>query len=154
MIFCDIDGTLSDNRWRVDLAPEVKNRAENWEAYHADCDKDAPVLDVIQALRLLAMRHSVTYVSSRNVTVQEKTRAWLFMHGAPDGNFMLRELDNHLPPAAYKLGVLGEWAKPGDIFVDDDPVIIDAVREERPDLIIIQVPSFCGVVRADDGKSE
>lgn len=48
-IFCDLDGTLCDIRWRQDLA-----QSGDWDAFHAGIPNDSPRYVVLSFLRIMA----------------------------------------------------------------------------------------------------
>ena len=78
----DLDGTLSDDRHRLNLLPPrqpgVGDVAGDYSAYHAACADDPPIIPTLKTLVAHAgAGHRVEIWTGRDATEEAKTRRWL-----------------------------------------------------------------------------
>ena len=114
-VYCDIDGTVLDHRPRIRqwtrgwlLRRTVDPRAFSPEAVAGDL----PAYGSLEALRRIAERYEVHWVTARPETLRDATRGWLDRHGYPVSSLTL------VPTLDEKPSFLA--ARPRvDLFVDD-----------------------------------
>ncbi len=100
----DLDGCVSDDRWRQNLIPtpdvsdpDAINKA--WEAYHADCDKD-PILPSGGAILRdhIKQGHIILFCTGRTITVGERSAQWIsanFGISPADFSILMRQVNDH-----------------------------------------------------------
>ena len=72
-VIFDLDGTLANIDHRLHYLDH-----NDWNSFFEACDKDEPVLDVINVLKaFVEAGHHVEIWSGRSAQVEEKTKAWL-----------------------------------------------------------------------------
>lgn len=82
-VVCDLDGCLTDDRWRRHLLPKNgKVGAVDYAAYHMQCGADDPVDSVLNEILYTAFdedsqRSLILFVTARPEEVREKTDWWL-----------------------------------------------------------------------------
>ncbi|HBG52093.1 MAG TPA: hypothetical protein DDW89_09840 [Gammaproteobacteria bacterium] len=87
IIVFDLDGTIADCSHRLH---HIKGTVKDWEAFHAACHADAPIMPVIRLMEALyEAHHPVEIWTGRDDTTAEATRRWLqdwgkiYGHGIP-----------------------------------------------------------------------
>jgi len=91
----DIDGTISDSRWRSEHA-----EARDWDTFHGLCEQDAPLPAARLMRSLVAADHCIILLTGRNEKFRKQTQAWLKAHDLqvdellmrPDNNFDAAEI--------------------------------------------------------------
>ncbi len=89
----DLDGTLSDDRWRAHLLPDTSSgffKQEDFDKYHAGCVFDEPIKPMIEVLQQHALNHEVVYLTARPVRWSIETVSWLNRHNLPSGHLIMR----------------------------------------------------------------
>lgn len=74
----DLEGTLCDNRHRVELY-----QAQEWEAYEHECGNDKPYPDVVELLQSFCEDNEwvvPVIITDRSETFYKHTLAWLTQH--------------------------------------------------------------------------
>ncbi|HEX9993143.1 MAG TPA: hypothetical protein VGB14_09480 [Acidimicrobiales bacterium] len=124
----DIDGVVADVRHRVH---HVRRRPKDWDAFFAAAAADPPHPEGIALVQRLAEDHDVVYLTGRPVHLKGDTEAWLDRHGIGGHRLLMRRAGDRRPAAAVKVGILRDLARRREvaIVVDDDPVVVAAVRE-------------------------
>ena len=82
IIICDIDGTIADLNHRLHFiknedGTKKRGAAADWKSFHAGCADDAPITDVIEIVKSLAVGRNVFFVSGRNATARAETEQWI-----------------------------------------------------------------------------
>src|SRR5690348_12902716 len=124
----DIDGVLADVRHRLH---HLAARPKNWDAFFAAAEQDE-LLDVgAEFARRASATHRVVYLTGRPDRLRAATQNWLGRHALPAGPLLMRREGDRRPAAMVKLGHLRRLRSDGriDLLVDDDPKVIEAVRE-------------------------
>jgi len=130
----DIDGVLADVRHRLH---HVQSPLKNWDAFFAAAPEDPLLEQGHDTATRLAEVFDVVYVSGRPERCREDTLAWLRHHGLPDGELLLRPPGDRRPARLLKVEVLDRLAADRRIavLVDDDPLVLDAVRRAGYDVL-------------------
>jgi len=109
----DIDGTVSDDRWRRHLMP-------NWDAYHAGSGEDLPVNQHLIDQHAEA-GHRIVFITARPEALKNQTKQWL------DKNFpnlwydlLMRPQGNGLGSAELKLKLLEDAGYTNVQYAYDD----------------------------------
>jgi uncharacterized HAD superfamily protein len=101
MINCialDLDGTISDDRWRKWLL-EGEDK-DGWYKYFIHCDQDTLANQWI--LDSIKYDHNVIIVTSRPEYVREKTVSWLAKNGIRYNELLMRPSEVHIPAHEMK----------------------------------------------------
>jgi hypothetical protein len=124
----DIDGVVADVRHRLH---HLQRRPKDWEGFFRAADRDPPHLVGIELVHELALDHDVVFLTGRPARLEAPTRRWLASNGIGDHPLVMRDQGDRRPAAVVKVELLRELARhrPIGIVVDDDPAVIDAVRE-------------------------
>ena len=119
IIFCDLDGTLCDDRHRRKWALE-----KDWDKYHGACSRDKPYEDVLGTLQHWAQEdHTVILMTGRTERHRERTINWLRKHSVPYEVLLMRPDDDPRPTVVVKLAWLKQEEWEDDILVlENDPV--------------------------------
>jgi predicted kinase len=125
----DLDGTLANIDHRAHF---VRNGRRQWKEFFEACDKDEPVMDVIEVFLELRKNNDVRIWSGRSASVREKTLAWLDKH-IPNGSFHLQHMrpenDYQSDVELKRSWLKAEQIRPTMIF-DDRQQVVDMWREE------------------------
>ena len=123
----DIDGVLADVRHRLH---HLEQRPKDWQAFFASARHDPPLAEGLETARRLAEVYDVVYLSGRPEYIRRDTERWFERHDLPAGPLHLRPRGDYRPAYEMKLAVLRGLARtaPVQVVVDDDPVVLDAVR--------------------------
>ena len=124
----DIDGVIADVRHRVHY---VEQKPKDWKRFFAAAVDDDPHAEGLAVVAKLAEDHEVVFLTGRPEHLRDDTRAWLARHGLDVHRLFMRPEGNRGPSAAFKVRQLQRLAgrRPVAIVVDDDPVVIAAMRE-------------------------
>lgn len=127
-ILTDIDGTLSNSRWRDGLIGAV-----SWDEYHEKSQYDEPYQNMIGLIRSLHEReYYIVGVSSRPEKFRKMTIEWLLKHQVPLDDLLLRPNNNHRPSPELKPYMVSMRMAFNDIaFVFDDREDVIAAFRER-----------------------
>jgi len=101
----DIDGTISDDRHRLDLLPKVhhpKPPQSEYDKYHRFCKMDEPLPGALEFLNAIAIECEIVYLTARPEHYRESTISWLQQHCFPVGCLIMREELNTQGSAKFK----------------------------------------------------
>jgi hypothetical protein len=111
VVIFDLDGCVSDDRWRQNLIPtpdvtDQEARAHAWDSYHAECDKD-PLLPSGSAILRDHIRsgHLILFCTGRTINVGEKSASWITANFGitPDAfSILMRKAGDHRPADVLK----------------------------------------------------
>lgn len=127
----DLDGCLSDDRWRRKFIRE--EGSDRWEMYHSQCSNDVPInVDIVK--RHLAAGDQLLFVTARPERYRADTWDWISHWFGDSGNYglFMRPDDNATPSPELKVWLLGKYGyAPSDINVayDDRQDVLDAYSE-------------------------
>jgi hypothetical protein len=125
----DVDGVLAD------VAHRRHHLARpDWDAFFAAAADDPPLgTGVTMSHQCADAGLTVVYLSGRPERLRGVTSDWLDRHGLPAGELLLRPDHDRSPATRLKLRALRTLARRDDVvtFVDDDPDVVEAVRDAR-----------------------
>jgi hypothetical protein len=130
VVVLDIDGVIADVRHRLH---HVERRPKDWDAFFGAMDGDDLLPEGRDVAReAVAAGHAVVYLTGRNESHREVTRAWLERHGLPEGPLVMRGEDDRRPARLFKPGALRRIAKAADVVevVDDDDAVVRVLQQE------------------------
>ena len=145
VVFCDIDGTISDDRPRAHLLAEAHKMAEvrntqspsHFDRYHSRLSNDDIFPDVVEALLLCHKQgKSIVFVTGRTEKWRKETANWLAAK-CPQ----LCEIYSHLYMRDDYAVVSNEKNKAShirnyhgiiDTIIDDSETVLDYLRKEYP----------------------
>lgn len=100
MYIFDLDGTLANNDHREHF---VTGEDKQWDEFFEACDKDKPVMEVIDVARSLYHGgHSIYIFTGRSASVEEKTKKWLEENKVPFDKLVMRPEENYTPDQELK----------------------------------------------------
>lgn len=146
IVICDLDGCLSDDRWRRCLLPkEILTSERSYDNYHSHCARDSAVDDVlIELLHDLrgsndaesAQKHHLLIVTARPEKFRSQTELWL-RETLPGINctVLMRPNDCAMRSAPLKLFLLSQWlfTECGTVEVGWSRVV--AAYDDREDVL-------------------
>jgi len=74
VIIIDLDGTVSDSKWRNKFIP---SNGGTWEKFHESCDKDKPIEHVVEIVESLSHKYEIVGSTARPIYVKDKTWNWI-----------------------------------------------------------------------------
>lgn len=162
IIITDLDGTLFDNRHRAHLVPprEEWGKTAAWDAFNLACLDDTPICENIDLHNAFSGGNgcvSRILLTSRSVIARAPTIDALHSAGVLFDDLVMRPADEDAPPAYFKVETLMRFSAgvcredAAFTFMDDDPSVIRMARGMFPSAKIIQVPSLCAHVLANEG---
>jgi hypothetical protein len=111
--------------------PKPKKFIPDWKSFYEACDKDKPILPVIQFMRSLWVYSDYTETiqlwSGRCESVREKTEHWLQKNGGLIGQVKMRPVGDSTPDDVLKENWLNELQAEGrnvSFVVDDRPKVV------------------------------
>lgn len=141
VVMFDLDGCVSDDRWRHGLlpAPGTKGNAA-YADYHAECNKDPVLFTGANILRdHIKQGHIILFCTARPVTVGERTAEWIaanFGLTPKDFSILMRQENDERSAVDLKREfaefVIKNSKQNGSPIVaayDDRPEIVDVYRE-------------------------
>lgn len=130
MYIFDLDGTLADNNHRQHL---LEGDHQDWDSFFEACDKDKPIMPVIDCARSLFYGgHRIYILSGRSAKVQQKTEKWLDDHKVPFNKLVMRPEENYIPDEELKWKMVKDHiGNPNRIqaVFDDRQKVVDMWRE-------------------------
>lgn len=126
----DIDGTLADLGHRLHF---INGEKKDWDAFFEGCDKDLPIKDVIDVIRMIGLAGEIiVYLTGRPERVRGKTLEWLFLQGLPNGIVIMRKDGDHREDTVAKRELMGAIIAGGDKIAgvfEDRPSVCRVWRE-------------------------
>ncbi|HUR76393.1 MAG TPA: hypothetical protein VMZ22_00465 [Acidimicrobiales bacterium] len=124
----DIDGVVADVRHRVRY---VEQRPKDWRRFFAAAEHDEAHAEGLAVVAKLAEEHEVVFLTGRPEHLRADTVAWLRRHGLHEHRLYMRPEGDRGPSARFKVRQLGRLAGRSAvaIVVDDDPMVIEAMRD-------------------------
>ena len=127
----DIDGTLADIGHRLH---HVAGGREDWPAFFAAMERDAPNEPIARLARLLAREMAVVIVTGRPEEWRETTAAWLRRHcGMEPARLLMRRSGDFRADHVVKRAMLAEIRREGfepALVVDDRASVVAMWRKE------------------------
>lgn len=135
----DIDGTLANLDHRLhhlnkgpgakDVATADESKKIDWDAFHAECDKDEPIVPICNLVRELADADwCIILITGRGSGNRWTTEEWLSKRDVPYDLLLMRKEGDHSPDIEVKQAWLdlirsGELSVPGmqqpEIAIED-----------------------------------
>jgi hypothetical protein len=132
LILVDLDGTVTDARWRDGMM----SGEGGWDAYHAASIDDRPIHDMVVILNMMRdtdMLGPFTYVgiTGRNEKWRQLTNDWLLKHCVMLDALLMRADDDFRPAAVMKEALLvkefgDNWANRVLVMFEDTDKVIEA----------------------------
>lgn len=127
IVIVDIDHTISDARWRDDLIG-------NWDEYYLAGDEDKPIKEMIHLLQSLELAgHTLIGLTGRPEKWRQLTVSWLFRHGVPFDEVLMRPDDDFRKSPDLKIALLTEWLDNSEtdvLLIDDREDITSRISAE------------------------
>jgi hypothetical protein len=161
-VICDLDGCLSDDRWRRVVLPDNPGNAASYDKYHSLCNDDEVVAGVLNDLMYdlydedddqVALLLIVTARPDRH-SYREITERWLDTHlYGTEYELLMRPSESTLPSPVTKMHLLNDyfagehgdpvegWNRVISAF-DDRTDVLNAypIEEERKQLRFLTSP--------------
>lgn len=129
----DLDGTISDDRWRLPLIDHTV--VDPWSAYHAVCGDDA----LIHA-DILETTIPIVLITSRPESVRRQTEQWLARHRIAPFALYMRPNACDLSARVLKPRLLWMALRDYDLAIeciyDNDPSVLDGYRILFPEACV------------------
>ncbi len=133
LMVVDIDLTIADNQHRVHLLP-------NWKAFFAECDKDKPIIGMIQAISFYQNNPLIDmiFISSRSgdEDTLSKTKAWLESVGFDKPLFLRPSFEK---TADFKANALESYKNNSHayvIIIDDEIKVIEKLKHKYQTVLV------------------
>jgi len=125
----DLDGVVADVQHRL---RHLEGTRKDWARFFAAAGDDPTHPEGLAVVERLAEDHDVVYLTGRPAHLRTATESWLDEHGIGGRRVIMRPARDRRPAVRFKLEQLRELARDRTIgiVVDDDPVVVEAVREE------------------------
>ncbi len=123
-IVVDIDGVLSDDRWRHDLRGD-------WDAYQAEAHKDQAVQPLVCLINCLVLAcNAVVLITGRNERWRQPTMKWLLDNQVWVQDLLMRPDGDYRKSPELKLALAQDRFKgePIHLVIDDREDILAAFR--------------------------
>jgi len=128
-IICDLDGTLTDCRWRLHWA-----KSKNWEVFHAGIPNDNAVNSILILIQELQSNddNSIIFVTGRPEKYKNTTCQWLMKFDLDCSNLFMRKDNDFRPDYVVKLELLEEVIQKGfqpTLAIEDKFEVAEAYRK-------------------------
>ena len=136
VVILDLDGTISDDRWRLDRIKE--HEEDNFTKYH-EYHSLAPWDEPVNSDLYRGVRHDLVVFTVRPNLYYHSTKEWLRRHGIPVVGLLMRDINDFRDPPTVKSDMLDKLYKahlelrgsPGpkiERAVDDNEEIVKMYR--------------------------
>lgn len=130
VVICDIDGTVSDDRWRRTLLTR-----DHLDTYHSLACEDEAATDVVEEALVCTDYNGAElyFISGRPERYREATAAWLHQHfGKLPFCLLMRAEGDHRPSPEMKAAMLRTHINADDVcgVFEDRTDILDAYARE------------------------
>jgi phosphoglycolate phosphatase-like HAD superfamily hydrolase len=124
----DLDGVVADVRHRLHF---LHGRPKNWDRFFAAAHADPAHPEGLAVVARLGDDHEIVFVTGRPEQLREATVEWLDTHGLGQHRLVMRPVGDRRPAAQVKRRLIAALANDREIgiVVDDDPVVLDALRD-------------------------
>ena len=134
LVLVDLDGTISDETWRNDLA-----RDKRWEEYHEGLGDDPPFTDTIRLVRALFDAQDdvrLIGVTARPEKWRQRTAEWLIEQDVPLDLVLMRPNSDLRPAGEVKIDLLvaefgDDWADQVWFAMDDNQHVVKALENKN-----------------------
>ena len=126
LVIVDLDGTLTDSKWRADLY--LSGPKKDWASFLARCGEDHANEGVLHWVLELQKFYDVVAVSGRNAAYWPQTRKAFISYGFNPKHIFMRGDGDHRPDYQVKNDILAHLPKEKIVFaIDDRPTVIQKV---------------------------
>ena len=127
IVFCDIDQTIADSKWRETLI------TNSWDAFHAASIDDKPFSDIIQVVNSCPGR--IVGVTSRPEKWRQVTSRWLIQYSAHFDELLMRADNDFRPAHITKVELIKGYLSKNptamlSLIFEDDEAVTQAYRAE------------------------
>lgn len=124
-VFVDMDGTLSDDRWRRAAIP-------NWEEYHSGSTEDLPNEATAEAVRRLACVSALHILTGRPENRRGATEQWLEKHAIRYDFLIMRGAEDFSKNQELKLKAIESADLPPErvLVIDNNVKVADLLRSK------------------------
>jgi hypothetical protein len=137
IIFCDIDGTISDSAWRD---PMLKNNS-SWDEYYLAGDDDKPIVPISDMIKVLNQAGAtIIGTTGRPEKWRALTMKWLLRYNIPFDELLMRAETDRRPSPQVKIDFLKVYTP--DLVIDDRADICAAFCSVG---ISTLLSTYCGV---------
>jgi hypothetical protein len=133
LVLFDLDGVLSDDKWRIHYALDGK-----WADYFDRAIEDPVITDGRIAVAIFNdENHEIQYLTGRRVDMYQRTMTWLARNGFPNPErITMRGFADRDILAKYKAGVIKNALEGGEFesvhLFEDDPAVVNHVNSIWP----------------------
>lgn len=128
MIVFDLDGTLSDPRFREHYVRRPVGE-KDWKRFHEEASKDLPKAGVLRAyLALEATGHEVQIWTGRDEKYRGLTLKWLAENGIYNPTLKMRPENDRTPDDEMKSAWIDEADRPVIMAFEDRKRVVDMWR--------------------------
>lgn len=133
MIVFDLDDTLRNNDGCEHTIPDDKSRADNWREWQQWVNANGkPIKPIVGLFESLCNAYDDYSNNIHNVVVltnsQFGTQKWLDNNTKASCDICEREHDDHSHPHQFKKEWIDRHLQQIELWVDDDPVILDYIE--------------------------
>jgi len=125
LVIVDIDGTVSDWRWR-------EKYLNDKEKFYELCSQDPPHKDIIELVNILSKNYKIVFCTGRNLRFYDMTDAWLSDHFDPYMyELIMRPKKDNRPDHEAKLEAFQNKYDLSDVafVLEDRQSVVDAWRK-------------------------
>ena len=135
LVVVDIDGTLSDFRWR-------ERFVDDKELYYELAERDFPHKDIGELVWMLAKSYNIIICTGRKQKDMKMTADWLENQGIPFNELIMRPDGDDRPDHVAKIAAFEKRYQLSDIFfvLEDRQSVVDAWREKG--VRVLQVDNY------------
>lgn len=133
VVIVDLDGTLSDGRWRLHLLPDESTRHLDsaWATFNLAAADDPAFKDTIDVVNNLGMFCEIIILTGRGAIAREVTEVWLAQNGVDYDQLIMRDIGDSRKDTVVKAEIINELRSKGRKILcafDDLPHIVDMFR--------------------------
>lgn len=131
-LILDLDRTISDSRWRESLLR--RSKPQNFDAFHEHAGADPCIEELCDlVIALQKQRVDILVLTSRPISVETQTLAWLQAQGIRPSLVLMREDDDDSSPEDLKRRQLAYARSLGydpAFAIDDDKEVCAMFQKE------------------------
>ena len=139
-VFCDIDGTISDDKWRRPIIYHGNTKYKrDFDAYNSACVDDKPNYVVLNVVKFLHQFYNIVLITARPIAYQKITKQWLGYHCLKFDALYMRPENNLDKDSVVKYKLMHTWFETNNLSSTD----VAAVFEDKPSCIEIFERMLC-----------
>ena len=125
-VIVDVDGTIANGDHRHHFISDPDN--QDWPAFNLASDKDSPIQDVIELVKVLRHDYEIIFCTGRGKIAFMKTFKWIEQHLCFTAPLLMRADGDHRHDIVVKPELLAD----ADIDLDD----IQFILEDRNSMVL------------------